>query len=105
MVMKICDCGEEVESVAARVSGAQNICGQKTSIEGPQYFHHWRDKEQIEKKMHSMATFGPTVRVLWEVNPRLFLRAGGQVGACIRDRNTRNMNIHEIIDDQATLFL
>ena len=32
MVMKISDCGQEVERVAARVSGAQNVYGHETSI-------------------------------------------------------------------------
>jgi hypothetical protein len=69
MVMKIFDCGEEVERVAARVSGAQNVCGHETSIKGPHYFRHWREKEQSEKEILSVETFGPIAHVFWEVNP------------------------------------
>ena len=97
--MKKFDCGEEVERGAARVSGAQNVYGHETSNKRPQHFRHWRDKEQSEKEMHSVETFGPRAHVFLEVNPWLFVRADGQVGACIRNRNTRNMSIHEIVDD------
>jgi len=59
----MCDCGEGVGHFAARARGAQNVYGQETSVTGSQYFRHWRDKEQSEKDMPSMAIFGPTARV------------------------------------------
>jgi hypothetical protein len=69
MAMEVCDFGKEAERVADRVSGAQNLYGQETSIKRPQYFRPWRDKEQSEKEMHSMANFGSRAHVFWKVNP------------------------------------